>query len=265
MQQTFIPHAPEFEQNNHSIRLPGMSSRLLLKHVVLVEEVPAFLEEEELPARVCPIDQAHQFSHSLWPAFGDTHNATTGPLSSSQCYSHKSSMSLGYTADTSFVQYGCSDVYSPLESYSYQTAFTSHPVNDPALVSLPDGYIARGMSDPPLQSTYLPSDSPQATSPEFAFVFENSNKVSLPEPSEAAASLLAILNGTTQDTSFSLMIPALPAEFDRISSIDDPPVARPTPIGAKTSLRQRASNLPLSSSDEDHVPRWPPVLSDLAQ
>ena len=245
-QQTAIPWE-EYNSTNsgHTIRLPGMDSRLLLKRITLVEEIPIFLPESStggLSTKAhsrCP-----QLMHNTSVGVYDTVTTTPVPFHTSAPYD--------YTADTTFGSHEPSEGYLP-PSTPYSCIYPQ-PFSDSCLMASSRDLIFRDEPNHFLQPVSIPSHSSQTTLQQFPFIFQNIYNDD-PEPSAAAASLLAILNGSTQDTSLSA-IPT-PTPYDRISSIDDPPIARPTPIGAETRL--------LRFVPGESVPPWPPILSGLTR
>ncbi|KIP04399.1 hypothetical protein PHLGIDRAFT_195929 [Phlebiopsis gigantea 11061_1 CR5-6] len=201
-----------------------MTSRLQVRHVVIVDEAPIFSRtQEEYSPRLL-----HPDFHTQYPSHPCS-ATTRHPRPSVICE----------TVDHSFDKFSSTILsYHPSIGVFPSSTTPDPAVNNPAQESFPDQSSARTPSQ------------------EYPFVFNNTSPA---EPSPGnAASLLAILNGFTHDSSFYPAPSTLSATYERICSKDDPPVERPSPIGVKPLVRRQAS---ASYADKRLSPSWPPVAT----
>lgn len=224
------------------IRLPGMTSRIFVKKVILIHEVPddpddTFNIKQENLRMLEPMSSGSRTSHPSDNGCGHRpHDLSTGE----QFNAYPSNFLPSQPMDT----YTLSE---PLQSYSAPEPPAEPPI-DP--VSPPDFL-------PLLPAISLP-DRPSVPYFEGSFHFSLDARQA-ENRSDASSSLLAILNGALPDIP-STLSPTSLYPLDRISSTDDPPIHRPPPIGARTSPRPMPYQYDMYSAPADPAPPWPPIL-----
>ena len=213
-----------------------MNSRLLVRHVVIVDEAPVSPRmADEYPSHA---NFQVQYPSRPYPAI---------PRQPRSPATYK-------TADC--IPYDGHNLHLPVVHSTGQFPVTP---SDQTFLGFPSGPTSQDfIPHATPQGSLFECSSAQTTPQEYPFIFNNVSPGEGPSPGNTA-SLLAILNGLAQDSSFYPATTTPSMTYERIFSMDDPPVERPTPIGAKTTARRAHDTL--SHVHGGLAPSWPPAVT----